>query len=162
MADVKSQTGPKLLGVHLIYRNIKAIIMLRLLWIIFVVGCLTFARIWLPLRSFNDFLLHHHHWMEWFEPIIEINGFCFWQPLVTMFFMVVHHPYNNGMVIFHRLHTIENMLYILLPVAQFSRVIRPWLFNVKDISWCPVRYLLWSLDKCSYWLFRVFQCMYLQ
>ena len=34
LTEAKIQTGPILLGFHLIYRNIKPIIMLRLLWII--------------------------------------------------------------------------------------------------------------------------------
>ena len=34
LTEAKIQTGPILLGSHLIYRNIKPIIMLRLLWII--------------------------------------------------------------------------------------------------------------------------------
>ena len=42
---------------------------------VFTVGCLTFAQILLPLQTVNDFLWHHHHWMEWFWPTIEINGF---------------------------------------------------------------------------------------
>ena len=41
----------------------------------FTPGCLTFTQILLPLQRFINFLGHHHHWMEWFWPTIEINGF---------------------------------------------------------------------------------------
>ena len=69
----------------------------------FTVGCLTFARILLPLQSVNDFLWHHHHWIEWFRPTIEINGFLMvlgsdnhWQ---RWFSVVVHHWSNDGMAV---------------------------------------------------------------
>ena len=73
---------------------------------VFTVGCLTFAQILLPLQTVNDFLWHHHHWMEWFRPTIEINGFSMvlgsgnhWK---RWFSMVFHHWSNDGMVTYHR------------------------------------------------------------
>ena len=72
----------------------------------FTVGCFTFARILLPLQSFNYFLGHHRHRMEWFWPTIEINGFSMvlgsdnhWK---RWFSMVFHHWSNDGMVTYHR------------------------------------------------------------
>ena len=73
---------------------------------VLTVGCLTFAQILLPSQSVNDFLWHHHHWMEWFRPTIEINGFSMvlgscnhWK---RWFSMVFHHWSNDGMVAYHR------------------------------------------------------------
>ena len=60
----------------------------------------------LPSHTFNDFLGHHHHWMEWLGATIDIDGFSMvlrsgnhW---FQWFTMVVHHRSNNGMVTNHR------------------------------------------------------------
>ena len=73
---------------------------------VFTVGCSTFAQILLPLQTVNDLLWHHHHWMEWFRPTIQINGFSMvlgsdnhWK---RWFSMVFHHWSNDGMVTYHR------------------------------------------------------------
>ena len=70
------------------------------------VDCLTFAHFLLPSHTFNDFLGHHHHWMEWLGATIDINGFSMvlrsgnhW---FQWFTMVFHHWSNDGMVAYHR------------------------------------------------------------
>ena len=72
----------------------------------FTVDCPSFANFLLQLHAFNDFLGHHHHWMEWLGETIEINGFLMvlrsgnhW---FHWFTMVVHHWSNDGMVAYHR------------------------------------------------------------
>ena len=72
----------------------------------FTVDCLTFAHFLLPSHTFNDFLGHHHHWMEWLGATIDINGFSMvlrsgnhW---FQWFTMVFHHWSNDGMVAYHR------------------------------------------------------------
>ena len=60
----------------------------------------------LPLKMFNGFQRHHHHWMEWSEATIENNGFSMvlGQPTIGNdgFSMVGHHWSNDGMVTYHR------------------------------------------------------------
>jgi hypothetical protein len=55
---MQNQTDPILLGFHLVYRNIKPIIMLRLLWIIYL--CFDqIPRIWNTLYTTYS---HPHMW----------------------------------------------------------------------------------------------------
>ena len=115
---------------------------------VFTVGCLTFAQILLPLQTVNDFLWHHHHWMEWFRPTIEINGFSMvlgsgnhWK---RWFSMVFHHWSNDGMVTYHRwslpqsesasncaiqrfafqIHCMSNRVYTVYPIV-YTRCVYP-------------------------------------
>ena len=81
------------------------------------VDCLTFAHFLLPSHTFNDFLGHHHHWMEWLGATIDINGFSMvlrsgnhW---FQWFTMVFHHWSNDGMVAYHRWSLYPCMKYIV-------------------------------------------------
>ena len=58
LTEAKIQTGPILLGFHLIYRNIKPIIMLRLLWIIY----LCFDQNTKNMEYLTQYLLYPHMW----------------------------------------------------------------------------------------------------
>ena len=90
------------------------------------VDCLTFAHFLLPSHTFNDFLGHHHHWMEWLGAAIDINGFS----MVLMsgnhwfrwFTMVFHHCSKDGMVAYHRWSLLGVLHRLSAYVASYSCV----------------------------------------
>ena len=98
------------------------------------VDCLTFAHFLLPSHTFNDFLGHHHHWMEWLGATIDINGFSMvlrsgnhW---FQWFTMVFHHWSNDGMVAHHRWSLSGQDEIVLKGVWRSSRI---WIFSRSHV-----------------------------